>query len=575
MDFNNHFKLPIYYNKEKISLKQNIVDDLELIKTIDGSNNPIYDFFFENDTPFSKKLMEQTCQYYTTDTIYLKETQKLIQAYEKSTSSFQQQDYSKILSIWDEIKNDTGFKEKYYYLDWEMLEFLNKSEIFLQFMSIYNIVSPILSLMVPIFILIIPFFIVKMKGLDLTFNEYVGVLKTIISQHAIAKLFTEFNTVSMNQKIYLLVSAAFYIFSIYQNIALCIKFNNNMIKIHQHFIRIKEYLDHTIDSIDNYSFYSKHLESHQMFLTVLLEKRSILAELREKLSFISEYKLTPKKMFELGHVLKYFYELFSDKDYEDAFLYSFGFNGYIRIIESLKENAKKDQIHFAEFIKKKQNSIIHNNYYAVLKNLDPVKNTVKLGGNLIITGPNASGKTTLLKSLLVNIILTQQFGCGFYDSAKIKPYKYIHCYLNIPDTSGRDSLFQAEARRCKEIIDMVSNHKKDTHFCIFDELYSGTNPEEATRSAITFMEYLAKRKNISSMLTTHYIKVCKKLNDNKNIGNYHMKIEKQCEGDFNYTYKLSKGISEIKGGFKVLKDMNYPEEIMKGLREREKNIQNT
>ena len=54
---------------------------------------------------------------------------------------------------------------------------------------------------------------------------------------------------------------------------------------------------------------------------------------------------------------------------------------------------------------------------------------------MIITGPNASGKTTILKSSLINILFSQQFGCGFYDSAKIKPFNNIHCYLNIPDTS--------------------------------------------------------------------------------------------------------------------------------------------
>jgi DNA mismatch repair ATPase MutS len=117
----------------------------------------------------------------------------------------------------------------------------------------------------------------------------------------------------------------------------------------------------------------------------------------------------------------------------------------------------------------------------------------------------------MLKSTLINIILTQQFGCGFYDSAQINPFKYIHCYLNIPDTSGRDSLFQAEARRCKEILDIIQENKKANHFCVFDELYSGTNPEEAELSATSFMLYLQKYKNVTSMLTTHFIKVCKKL----------------------------------------------------------------
>jgi hypothetical protein len=87
---------------------------------------------------------------------------------------------------------------------------------------------------------------------------------------------------------------------------------------------------------------------------------------------------------------------------------------------------------------------------------------------MIITGPNASGKTTILKSTLINIILTQQFGCGFYSSAKLSPFKHIHCYLNIPDTSGRDSLFQAEARRCKEILDIIVRNGKYKAFKLVD-----------------------------------------------------------------------------------------------------------
>jgi DNA mismatch repair ATPase MutS len=196
-----------------------------------------------------------------------------------------------------------------------------------------------------------------------------------------------------------------------------------------------------------------------------------------------------------------------------------------------------------------------------LKNENPVKNTIKLKKNLTITGPNASGKTTVLKSTIINIIFSQQFGCGFYESAKIKPYKYIHCYLNIPDTSGRDSLFQAEARRCKSIIDSVNNHPDDTHFCIFDELYSGTNPDEAVLSAKSFMEYLMKNKNVSCLLTTHFIKLCKKLQSNKQIINHHMHST-ITNDKIHYSYLLKKGISRVKGGVHVLTDMNYPQEII-------------
>ena len=117
--------------------------------------------------------------------------------------------------------------------------------------------------------------------------------------------------------------------------------------------------------------------------------------------------------------------------------------------------------------------------------------------NIIISSPNAGGKTTMIKTTTINVIFSQQLGCGFYKSCVLKPYTHIHSYLNIPDTSGRDSLFQAESRRCKEIIDIINGTNIETtrHFCIFDELYSGTNPKEATKSAYAFLLYLSKFKN--------------------------------------------------------------------------------
>ena len=111
---------------------------------------------------------------------------------------------------------------------------------------------------------------------------------------------------------------------------------------------------------------------------------------------------------------------------------------------------------------------------------------------MLITGPNAAGKTTLLKTTLFNLILSQQIGYGFFDKSNICVFDHFHCYLNIPDTSGRDSLFQAEARRCKEILDIIKNKNKEKHFCIFDELYSGTNPYEAVASAYSYILYIIK-----------------------------------------------------------------------------------
>jgi hypothetical protein len=593
-NINDHFKLPIHYNKNKTTIKENIVNDLELVNALDASSNSIYSYYFNsnannNKNPLTEKVINQVTQYYTSDVDFLKENQKLLKTFRQSQNQTHSignkydncDKYNKIIEAWNEIKGETGFKEKYYYIDWPMWEFLNKSQPFLQFMSIYNMASPVISLFVPIIILIIPFFIIRLKGLTLTMQEYIDILKVVISQHAIGKLFTHFGSVSFQEKIYLVVSAGFYVFSIYQNILVCYRFNDNMKKIHKYFDEFKDYLNNTIESMENYKKYSKDLinHSHIEFNNKLNDKISILNDLRYKLDAISGFKYDVKKIGEIGHILKTFYEIYDDKMYEDAMMYSFGFNGYIDCIVGLQENINEGKINFAQFINhdvkakdnskknnmknKKNKNMFKNSYYACLKDKTHVKNTIKLNKNIIISGPNASGKTTIIKSTLINIIVSQQFGCGFYDSALLKPYDHIHCYLNIPDTSGRDSLFQAEARRCKEIIDIIDKDLKhsDTHFCAFDELYSGTNPEEASISAVAFMKYIIKNKNVNSILTTHFIDVCKNLDKHKMIENCYMETNKNGH-TLEYLYQLKKGISHVKGGINVLYEMNYPSEII-------------
>ena len=564
-DINNYFKLPIFYNKDKVEISKIIVNDLELVTTVDQSSNPIYTFYFDNDNDMSKKIITQIAKYYTTDSNFLKENQYLLKEYKSLDNKYTKYspNYKKILDIWNELKIENGFKEKYCYVEWEKLEFLNSSVLFLQFMSLYNLFSPIFSLLMPIVILIIPFLIIKLKGLDLTISQYILILKIVAQQNAIGKLFTtNFFDIQFQERIYIVVSAALYLYSIYQNIMVCVRFHANMINIHTYFKEMGVYIDNTLASMRNYIIYSKDLLTHNDFNNNLIIKMSLLENISKKFNNISNYNLyNIKKLAEIGNIMKCFYELHSDKEYEEAMMYSFGFNGYIDCLEGLQNNIIERKVNLAVFIKENKKNIMNESYYACLKNNNPVKNTIKLKKNIIITGPNASGKTTVLKSTLINIILTQQFGCGFYSSAKLKPYKHIHCYLNIPDTSGRDSLFQAEARRCKEIIDSINTYDDDTHFCVFDELYSGTNPEEAELSATAFMKYLTKRKKVSCLLTTHFIKVCKNLKKNPNIINKYMVTEKNNDR-IKYIYTLKDGISNVKGGIDILTEMNYPKEII-------------
>jgi hypothetical protein len=676
----NYFALPISYNSDKTMLAEHIISDLELVnpplfvnllnkveqknqysganleqnsgqndgqnggKDVSGddqdvsdseSKKHIYNHIFSPSNCLGEKMLATMPNLYTTDKEYLKDTQHILRTIKPSPSV---PNFREVIDIYDEIKNDISFKDKYYFLDWEHLLFLNKCDWFMQLMSMYNLSSPVLSLFLPIIMLIIPFFVIKARGLDMDIPKYIEVLKEIIANHALGKVFTQFHEADAQQKVYLVVSAAFYVFSIYQNVLVCMRFYKNMKKIYHCLNTFFKYLNHTISQMEHFISAYFLLPSYSLFIENMKTKLIKLQTIQAKMTSIyslDEFKLSYGCLKQIGYVMMEFYDLHDCSESYDAFMYSFGFHGYLDNLYGLQSNIasghlnycsfnksssnkrKKDEKKLDKLNKKKEkkekkdkrakarnnepisdpidgaaendiakkleinpvidkikeekfNSVFKGAYYPALIGGDPIKNSYDLDKHLIITGPNASGKTTLLKTTLINLLISQQFGCGCYEEANIVPYKHIHCYLNIPDTMGRDSLLQAEARRCKDIIDSVNaNDDKERHFCVFDELYSGTNPEEAILSAYVVMDYLAKRKNVSTILTTHYVDLCSKLEKNDSIRNCHMKVLKHGTtnaiggGDnFEYTYLLEGGISQVKGGIKVLIDMDYPQEIL-------------
>ena len=262
----------------------------------------------------------------------------------------------------------------------------------------------------------------------------------------------------------------------------------------------------------------------------------------------------------IGKIMRNFYQLHNNEDIIKLLYYTFNFNGYIHNLNNIKYLINSNLLNKCTFNDDKTN--MKDSYYIGLLNNDNIiKNTIDISKNIIISGPNASGKTTILKSTIFNILLSQQIGYGFYKNANIRLYDFIHCYINIPDTNERDSLFQAEARQCKEILDCINLNKDKKHFCIFDEIFSGTNPDDAIKSGLNYLNYINKFNNVDYMLTTHYYKLCKNINK-KNVINLKMKV-KENNKNFNFEYKLIYGINKINGGNKILKDLEFPEEIVK------------
>ena len=567
----DHFRLPIAYSKTH-DLSPIVSADLELATS---ENTSMYECYFQPKHEFAKRVLPLWNKQYTSNAAYLEDSQAILKqmGYYKKTMEDDPcaMNCDEISRIWKDVKTNTNFLDKYGYVEWNSLRYLNQSESFLEVLSMANLCSPLLSLSIPFFIFFIPFLILKLQGVPITFDAYMDVLKTIARHHFIGKTLSSLSELSLDRVIYIFFSLGLYALQVYQNTTSCLRFYKNTKYVNDALVHMKEYVNYSIHSMETYLQIARDCASHRDFCADVELQCQRLILLRGELSRVTPFSNTLGKLGDIGYMLKCFYELHANPEYETAIYFSMGFEGYINNLTGVFENISAGALNYARFSQPvtdgSQNTIIKGQYYPSLKDENPVKNNCALDKNIILSAPNKAGKTTMLKTTAINIILTQQLGCGFYTSCNLVPYTHIHSYLNIPDTSGRDSLFQAESRRCKDILDIIQKESenpdmKSRHFCIFDELFSGTNPEEATKAGHAFLQYLSNYKNVDFMLTTHYLSICKKFRGSDIVANYKMGVRVLDNGSFVYTYKMKPGISAIKGAVRVLKDMNYPAEIL-------------
>lgn len=630
------FRLPITYvpASQLRPLSANLSSDLELMArttetattTTDISNmfmkhrGSMYEQLFQPTHSFGRQLIPEWGKQFSTDVHYLTDTQRILtemttyqerinemypggggkEVFQNRTESVVDESVcERITTIWNDMHHPE-FLEKYNYMEWNFLKPLNESSAFLQILSMGNILSPVISLLIPIIFLLLPFVILKLQGQPLTFEVYVDVLKRVAKNHFIGKAIMGIQSMTMDKLLYLVLMLGLYLMQIYQNIVTCRHFYDNTRQMNHDLLELRQFCTHSVRSMDVFVDMHRDKASYGIFCEEVQRRSNHIKDLCKVLANVTPFGLRVRKLGDMGDMLKCYYHLHSQSVAQEAIRYAIGFEGYVDNLRGVSRHMAAGHLSMATLGHMTDSSTLQFNdqYYPSLLLRDGgggaavVKNHVSLKKNIIITGPNASGKTTFLKTTAINIVLTQQLGCGYYGAGSCmpRPYTHIHSYLNIPDTSERDSLFQAEARRCKEIIDAVGQDATESHhFSIFDELYSGTNPKEATKAAYAFLKYLSLRPNVDFILTTHYVAVCKKFKKNsKRVENYKMLVIQHkwgCDDEdesknhaepsvpnrsslskskssMKYTYRIKRGISKIEGAGQILEDMNYPTEIM-------------
>ena len=170
----------------------------------------------------------------------------------------------------------------------------------------------------------------------------------------------------------------------------------------------------------------------------------------------------------------------------------------------------------------------------------------------LITGSNASGKSTFLRTIGINSIFAQTLYTVLawdYDSS------YFRLFTSIGTTDSiieGDSYFMAEAKALKRIIDSLNS--KEPILCILDEIFRGTNTAERISAATVSLNYMSN-KNTCVIAATHDLELTTLLNDN-----YHFK-ETIKDKDMIFDYILRQGPCNSRNAIAILKYLDYPEEI--------------
>jgi len=317
----------------------------------------------------------------------------------------------------------------------------------------------------------------------------------------------------------------------------------------------KHHLNNSVVLLDDVIRNVAMFPTYSGFLEEAIKQRNRLFNLIDKLLVVKECTSIFQKIGQIGEMMNLYYTFFMKQENHQTIRYTFFIHDFNKDILSLKNHVKD---HTLSACKYKKRTSMKGVYYLAHLQDNKIRNDIDLKENIILSGPNASGKTTLLKSLFLNSIMSQQFGYGCYKKATICCYDEFHSYLNIPDTSGRDSLFQAEARRCKDILDCITEHPEKRHLCIFDEIYSGTNPNDAVTCAKLYLKGLnLVKKRVDYMITTHYIELCEHFKEVECIRNKKMDVKVNDE-IIEYSYTMADGISYVNGGTFILKELNYP-----------------
>ncbi|MDO5344431.1 MAG: hypothetical protein Q4E91_01650 [Lachnospiraceae bacterium] len=217
-----------------------------------------------------------------------------------------------------------------------------------------------------------------------------------------------------------------------------------------------------------------------------------------------------------------------------------------------------------------------NLYHPLIQ--EPVKNSIKAGRGVLLTGSNASGKSTFLKTVAVNAVLAQTVHTCMADQWTGSSFRVFSSMALQDNLEGQESYYIVEIKSLKRILDQIASSdsdeitgtdrpdkaeegfagKKPPVLCFVDEVLRGTNTVERIAASSQILKYMTG-KQVLCFAATHDIELTHILEDY--YENYHFQ-EEVLDGDIRFDYKLYSGRATSRNAIKLLQIMGYDEKVI-------------
>lgn len=187
----------------------------------------------------------------------------------------------------------------------------------------------------------------------------------------------------------------------------------------------------------------------------------------------------------------------------------------------------------------------------------PVKNSISAGRGVLLTGSNASGKSTFLKTVAVNAVLAQSIHTCTADCYRA-PFFHVYSSMALrDDLCGGESYYIVEIKALKRILDAAASGERPV-LCFVDEVLRGTNTVERIAASTQILDSLGGA-GILCFAATHDIELTGLL-ENK-FDNYHFEEEIR-DGDICFNYRLQTGKATTRNAIRLLELMGYDRTII-------------